>query len=68
MLGPYEFNPNATLDHHVHHERWSINGFSQLLWNNYFGSDTTITGCNINHTHNSSTVYILLYRLVVECP
>ena len=70
MLGPYKFNPNATLDHHVHHELWSLNGFSSLhcCGKNDFGIDTTITECNINHTHNSLTACILLYRLVVECP
>ena len=66
MLGPYKFNLQATVDHHGHfmnsgHYTASIN----CCGKNFHCNDTRITECNINKRHNSSTAYIILYKLII---
>ena len=57
-LGPYKFSLQASVDHHG----YSMNsGHYTASINN----DNKITECNITDTYNSSTAYILLYKLMV---
>ena len=69
ILGPYKFSLQATVDHHgnsIHcgHYTVSVNCCGKTF---YFNGDR-ITECNTIDTRNSSTVYIILYKLIVECP
>ena len=65
-LGPYKFSLQASVDHHGHsmnsgHYTASINCCGKTFHCN----DNKITECNITDTYNSSTAYILLYKLMV---
>ena len=65
-LGPYKFSLQASVDHHGYsmnsgHYTASINCCGKTIHCN----DNTITECNITDTYNSSTAYILLYKLMV---
>ena len=65
-LGPYKCSPQASVDHHGYsmnsgHYTASINCAKTFHCN-----DNKITECNITDTYNSSTAYILLYKLM-EC-
>ena len=66
-LCPYKFSLQAYVDHHGYsmnsgHYTASINSCG----NKFHCNDTKITECNITDTFNSSTAYILLYKLM-EC-
>ena len=66
-LGPYKFSLQASVDHHGYsmnsgHYTASINCCGKTFHCN----DNKITECNITDTYNSSTAYILLYKLM-EC-
>ena len=65
-LGPYKFSLQASVDHHGYsmnsgHYTASINCCGKTFHCN----DNKITECNITDTYNSSTAYILLYKLMV---
>ena len=65
-LGPYKFSLQASVDHHgysmnIGHYTASINCCGKIFHCN----DNKITECNITDTYNSSTAYILLYKLMV---
>ena len=66
-LGPYKFSLQASVHHHGYsmnsgHYTASINCCGKTFhWN-----DNKITECYITDTYNSSTAYILLYKLM-EC-
>ena len=69
ILAPYIFSLQAAIDHHgnsIHcgHYTASVNCCGKTLYCN----DDRITQCNPIDTCNSSTVYILLYKLIVGCP
>ena len=64
-LGPYKFSLQASVDHHgcsmnSGHYTASINCCGEPFHCN----DNKITECNITDTYNSSTAYILLYKLL----
>ena len=64
MLGPYKFELQATVDHHgkylnCGHYTASIN------CKTFYCNDANITERNINDRYNSSTVYIILYKLTI---
>ena len=66
-LGPYKFFLQASVDHHGYsmnsgHYTASINCCGKTFHCN----DNKITECNVTDTYNSSTAYILLYKLM-EC-
>ena len=66
-LGPYKFSLQASVDHHG----YSMNSGHYTASINYCGktfhcNDNKITECNITDTYDSSTAYILLYKLM-EC-
>ena len=67
-LGPYKMSLQASVDHHGYsmnsgHYTASINCCGKTFhWN-----DNTITECNITDTCDSSTAYLLLYKLIMEC-
>ena len=66
-LGPYKCSLQASVDHHGYsinsgHNTASINCCGKTFHCN----DNKITECNITLTFNSSTAYILLYKLM-EC-
>ena len=65
-LGPHKFSLQASVDHHGYsmnsgHYTASINCCAKTFHCN----DNKITECNITDTYNSSTAYILLYKLMV---
>ena len=65
-LGPYKFSLQASVDHHGYsmnsgHYTASINCCGKTFHCN----DNKITECNIMDTYNSSTAYILLYKLML---
>ena len=65
-LGPYKFSLQASVDHHGYsmnsgHYTASINCCGKTFHCN----DNKITECNITDTYNSSTAYILLYKLML---
>ena len=66
VLGPCKFSLQATADHqgnsmHCSHHTTSISYWGKTLyWNEY-----RITECNISNTRNFSTVYTLLYKLIM---
>ena len=65
-LGPYRFSLQASVDHHGYsmnsgHYTASINCCGKTFHCN----DNKITECNITDTYNSSTAYILLYKLML---
>ena len=65
-LGPYKFSLQASVDHHGYsmnsgHYTASINCCGKTFHCN----DNEITECNITDTYNSSTAYILLYKLML---
>ena len=65
-LGPYKFSLQASVDHHGYsmnsgHYTASINCCGKTFHCN----DDKITECNITDTYNSSTAYILLYKLML---
>ena len=65
-LGPYKFSLQASVDHHGYsmnsgHYTASINCCGKTFHCN----DNKINECNITDTYNSSTAYILLYKLMV---
>ena len=65
-LGPYKFSLQASVDHHGYsmnsgHYTASINCCGKTFYCN----DNKITECNITDTYNSSTAYILLYKLML---
>ena len=65
-LGPYKFSLQASVDHHGYsmnsgHHTASINCCGKTFHCN----DNEITECNVTVTYNSSTAYILLYKLVL---
>ena len=67
-LGPSKFSLQASVDHHGYsmnsdHYTASINCCRKTFHCN----DNKITECNITDTYNSSTAYILLYKLIMEC-
>ena len=67
-LGPYTFSLQASVDHHGYsinsgHYTASINCCGKTFHCN----DNKITECNITNTYNSSTTYILLYKLIMDC-
>ena len=67
-LGPYKFSLQVSVDHHGYsmnsgHYTASINCCGKTFHCN----DSKITECNIMDTYNSSTAYILLYKLIMEC-
>ena len=67
-LGPYKCSLQASVDHHRYymnsgHYTASINCCGKTFHCN----DTETTECNITDTYNSSTAYILLYKLIMEC-
>ena len=64
-LGPFKFSLQASVDHHGYsmnsgHYTASINCCGKTFHCN----DDKITECNIQHTYNSYTAYILLYQLL----
>ena len=66
-LGPYKFSIQASVDHHG----YSMNSGHYTASINYCGktfhcNDNKIIVYNITDTYNSSTAYILLYKLL-EC-
>ena len=66
-LGPYKFSLQASVDYHG----YSMNSSHYTALINCCGktfhrNDNEITECNITDTYNSSTAYILLYKLM-EC-
>ena len=66
-LGPHKFSLQASVDHHGYsmnsgHYTASINCCGKTFHCN----DNKIPECNITDTYNSSTAYILLYKLM-EC-
>ena len=66
-LGPYKFSLQASVDHHGYsmnsgHYTASINCCGKTFHCN----DNKITECNVTDAYNSSTAYILLYKLM-EC-
>ena len=66
-LGPFKFSLQASVDHHGYsmnsgHYTASISCCGKTFHCN----DNKITECNITDTYNSSTAYILLYKLM-EC-
>ena len=66
-LGPYKFSLQASVDHHgcsmnSGHYTASIN----CCGKSFHCNDNKITECNVTDTYNSSTAYILLYKLM-EC-
>ena len=66
-LGPYKVSLQASVDHHGYsmnsgHYTASINCCGKIFHCN----DNKITECNVTDTYNSSTAYILLYKLI-EC-
>ena len=69
IIGSYKFSLQPTIDHHgnsIHcgHYTASVNCCGKTFYCN----DGRITECNTIDTRNSSTVYILLYKLIVDCP
>ena len=67
-LGPYKFSLQASVDHHG----YSMNSGHYTASINFCGktfhcNDNKITACSITNTYNSSTAYILLYKLIMEC-
>ena len=67
-LGPYKLSLQASVDNH----RYSMNSGHYTDSINCCGTtfhcnDNKITECNITDTYNSSTVYIVLYKLIMEC-
>ena len=67
-LRPYKFSLQASVDYHGYsmnsgHYTASINCCGKTFHCN----DNKITECNIKDTYNSSTAYILLYKLIIEC-
>ena len=65
-LGSYKFSLQASVDHHGYsmnsgHYTASINCCGKTFHCN----DNKITECNITDTYNSSTAYILLYKLML---
>ena len=65
-LSPYKFSLQASVDHHGYsYEQWSLHSLYQLLWETFHCNDNKITECNITDTYNSSTAYILMYKLMV---
>ena len=65
-LGPYKFSLQASVDHHGYsmnsgHYTASINCCGKT----FHCYDNKITECNITDTYNSSTAYILLYKLML---
>ena len=65
-LGPSKFSLQASVDHHGYsmisgHYTASINCCGKTFHCN----DNKITECNITDTYNSSTAYILLYKLML---
>ena len=59
VLSPYKFTLQAM---HYSHYITSVNCCDETIYCN----DNKITGCNIINTRKS-TVYILLYKLIVKC-
>ena len=58
-MGPYNFSPQASVDH----DGYSVNSGHYTASINYYGktfhcNDNEITECNITDTYNSSTAYI----------
>ena len=67
-LSPYKFSLQASVDHHVYsmssgHYTASINCCGKTFHCNH----NKITKYDITDTNNSSTVYILVYKLIMEC-
>ena len=67
-LGTYKFSLQASVDHHAYsmnigHYTASINCCGKTFHCN----DNEINECNITDTYASSTAYILLYELIMEC-
>ena len=67
-LGPYKFSLQASVDHYDDsmnsgHYTASINCCGKAVYCNY----NNITEWNITDTYNSSTAYIFLYKLIMEC-
>ena len=68
-LGPYKFSLQVTIDHHgnsLHcgHYTASVNCCGKTFYCN----DNRITECDIINTRNSSTAFILQYKLIEERP
>ena len=69
ILGPYNSSLQATLDHHgnyMHHSHYTTS--VKCCGKSFFCNDDKITECDIINRRNLSTIYILFYKLIVECP
>ena len=65
-LGPYKFSLQASVDHHGYSMNSGHYTASIICCGKTFHcNDNKITECNITDTFNSSTAYILLYKLMV---
>ena len=66
ILVPYKFSLQAAVEHRgsCGHCAASFNCFG----NAFYCNDDRFTECNAIDACGSSTVYILLYQLIVECP
>ena len=69
ILSPYKFSLQASVDHHgntIHcgHYTASVSSVEKT----FYCDDDRITQCNTIDTRNSSTAYLLSYKLRVECP
>ena len=65
-LDPYKCSLQASVDHHgysMNSGHYTINCCGKTFHCN----DNKITECNITKTYNSSTAYIVLYKLSMEC-
>ena len=69
ILGPYKFSLQTTVDRHGNLFTVAIILLLSIAVKkkHFYCNDDRITECNTIDTRNSSTVYILLYKLRVEC-
>ena len=65
MLGPYKFELQATVDHHGKYlSSGHYTASTNCCGKTFYCNDTKVTECDISDKCNSSTVYILLYKLI----
>ena len=68
MICPYKFYYVATVDHHENSMLSSHCITSAIVLGKHsLATIIWFLNAKFNHSHNSSSVYILLYKLIVEC-
>ena len=69
ILCPYKVSLQATVDHYGNFIHCGLYAASvNYCGRTFYCNDDRITECNTVDIRNSSTVYILLYKLIMECP